>query len=665
MHSCHVDDSTQFVQTIPEETYIEANALIRTAGIGASQLYADSVYNRLDAPTPVDYWRKRIHDTYINNLRGAHGRSIEILDSLIMYIEDPARYASMQNQLASTYLYKGDTYNMYLYQNDLAYQNYVRARMIGLNLEDKCLISAYDSRFAGVLYWRENYLDAVDYFKMAISNYEGCHTAVAMFDRMQRWIDDIAISYAKAGIYDSAMVYHTKALDFIDQNRFTSEVDSTQVDLAKAVIWGNMAQTLVALGRDDEAEPLFKRSIEINSGEGFDNNDASLTRLHLANMLIRRGDFHEAEALINAAESYTEIDPNPSTLVRLLETRSQFRQSRGEYRLALEDRLLHDHLEDSLSRANTMVFNADASSEYNYLLAQQEVERLKAANQIRTTWITAGSITIILFCIVLFLVYYAWRQSNRSNKLLKELNAEIGRQKIELESTVKQLKDASTEKDRIMWMVAHDLRNPLGAIENLAQFLQMDSLTDDSEEIISQISFAASSALRFTTDILAVADEGRMTIDVRSTDINELLHRTIEMMQYKAREKGQNLIFDGPGHEKQVRIDPEKITRAVVNLIGNAVKFSPNGAEIVVVLSVMDDKLTISVIDRGMGVPTDMREAIFESFTKAKRPGTGGEKPYGLGLSIAKSIVTAHKGKVELYDTPGGGSTFTIELPVS
>jgi signal transduction histidine kinase len=73
--------------------------------------------------------------------------------------------------------------------------------------------------------------------------------------------------------------------------------------------------------------------------------------------------------------------------------------------------------------------------------------------------------------------------------------------------------------------------------------------------------------------------------------------------------------------------------------------------------------IEISVIDQGIGVPADMREDIFEAFTKAKRSGTSGEKPYGLGLSIAKSIVLAHNGTIRLSDNPDGGSIFTIELP--
>jgi signal transduction histidine kinase len=482
---------------------------------------------------------------------------------------------------------------------------------------------------------------------------------------MQRRYDDIAISYARAEVFDSAMVYHNKAIDYIFDHRNDVDVDSAFVDIALGVIYGNMAQTHMLLGRPDEAEPLFKRSIEYNSPPGRDNNDASLARINLAMLYMDRGDLDQAAVLLADVESYVSQVPNPTTIVRWLDARSRLNQMLGNYRQALEDRLLHNQKQDSLQHVNLTMFNTEAANEYNYTLAQKELERLRADNEIRSMWLYGVNIVISLFIIVLTVIYYAWRQLKKNNLLLNELNDEVNQKKLELESTVLRLKDASTEKDRIMWMVAHDLRNPLGAIDNLAQLLDHDLVSDEAKEVVSQISFATRSAQKFIGDILILADEDRIKVDARSTDLDELLYRTVEMMQFRAKEKGQNLVYDSLGHEKVIHIDPEKITRAVFNLIGNAVKFSPKSAKIVVNLKDEGGNVLISVIDYGIGVPADMREAIFESFTKAKRSGTSGEKPYGLGLSIARSIVRAHRGELELNDNPAGGSIFTIKLPIS
>jgi two-component system, OmpR family, sensor histidine kinase VicK len=662
--SCTVSDNVQYLQTITEEDYQNLIGVRGRDGIDEAQRRVDSIYAAVKKPSPVEYWRKRVFDAYLSNEKRDFDRSLEIVDSLISYIEFSEHKSNMLNELALTYLYKGDIFNNYLYQNNRAYTYYVRARTIGLNLDDRCLISRYDSRFAGVLYRRQNYLDAAEYFKKSIVALDDCDTEVAHFTRMQRRLDDIAISYARAGVFDSAMVYHKKAIDYIHTNRFSVEVDSAFIEVALGVIYGNMAQSFVLLGEPSRAEPLFERSIEFNSLPDRDNNDASLSRIHLAKLYMNRGDIIGADSLLKQVEDYVSQFPNPDTIIRLLDARSRLYHLRGEYRLALEDRLLHNHKDDSLKQVNLMMFNTEASNEYNYTLAQKELERLRADSEIRTLWLYGISIVISLFIVVLLIIYFAWRQLMKSHIMLSELNDQVNTQKRELEFTVQQLKESSVEKDRIMWMVAHDLRNPLGAIQNLTQLLQHDSISDGNQEIVNQISFATTSAQRFIGDILTLADEDRIKIDARSTDINELLFRIVEMMQFRAKEKGQSLVYYGLGKEKVIRIDPEKITRAVFNLIGNAVKFSPKGSDVVV--SAVDDneKIEIMVVDKGIGVPADMRETIFDSFTKAKRSGTSGEKPYGLGLSIARSIVNAHGGRIVMRDNPSGGSIFTIELPL-
>lgn len=663
--SCTIKDEFDNSQTITEDDYQDLISVRGDKGIDEAQRMVDSIYGAIKDPSPVEYWRKRNFDAYLLNESRNYDRSLEVIDSLIAYIESSELYPYMLNELALTYMYKGDIFNNYLFQYNRAYTYYARARTIGLNLDDRCLISRYDSRFGGVLYRRQNYLDAAEYFKKSIIALDDCDTPVAHFTRMQRRYDDIAISFARAGVYDSAMVYHNKAIDYINENRFNIDVDSGFVDIALGVIYGNMAQTLVQLGRPNDAEPLFKRSIALNSPPDHDNNDASLSMIHLAKLYMNRGNLAEAGTLLEAVEANVKIIPNPNTITRWLDARSDYHARSGNYQQALTDRLMHNAKQDSLNQTNLTLFNSEASNEYNYILAQRELERLRADNEIRSMWLYAVSIVISLFIVVMLLTYYAWRQSRKSNVLLSQLNDQINLQKRELESTVNQLREASIEKDRIMWMVAHDLRNPLGAIDSLSQLLDEDYVSEEGHEIVQQINFATRSAQKFIGDILLLADEDRIKLDTREADIDELLYRTVEMMQFRAKEKNQHLVYQGLGSAKIMKIDPEKITRAVFNLIGNAVKFSPKGGEVVVRAVEEGGNVCISVIDQGIGVPADMRDTIFDAFTKAKRSGTSGEKPYGLGLSIAKSIVTAHRGRILLNDNPDGGSIFCIELPTA
>ncbi|MBU7571350.1 MAG: ATP-binding protein, partial [Flavobacterium sp.] len=95
----------------------------------------------------------------------------------------------------------------------------------------------------------------------------------------------------------------------------------------------------------------------------------------------------------------------------------------------------------------------------------------------------------------------------------------------------------------------------------------------------------------------------------------------------------------------------------------NAIKFSPNGARIKIKMTQKEQKIRILVKDEGIGIPPEMGEKIFDLFTEAKRPGTAGEQPFGMGLAISKQIVEAHNGKIWFENNNSCGTTFFVDLP--
>ena len=113
-----------------------------------------------------------------------------------------------------------------------------------------------------------------------------------------------------------------------------------------------------------------------------------------------------------------------------------------------------------------------------------------------------------------------------------------------------------------------------------------------------------------------------------------------------------------------MNIDVEKFRRVIRNLITNAIKFSPEYSKIKVSAEIREGHLLVKVKDKGIGIPDQLKDKIFDPFTTAKRFGTSGEKPIGLGLSIAKQIVEAHGGEIWFKSNEGGGTSFYIEIPV-
>ena len=144
-------------------------------------------------------------------------------------------------------------------------------------------------------------------------------------------------------------------------------------------------------------------------------------------------------------------------------------------------------------------------------------------------------------------------------------------------------------------------------------------------------------------------------------DINTLLNNSIELLRFKAAEKNQQIELTTLDSPEIILISREKIWRVISNLIINAIKFSPVGATIKVNVVRYDKTICVEVSDNGIGIPEASKSKIFNMFTEAKRPGTMGEKSFGLGLSICKQIVEKHDGKI-WFDSGDGGTTFYMEL---
>jgi len=118
-------------------------------------------------------------------------------------------------------------------------------------------------------------------------------------------------------------------------------------------------------------------------------------------------------------------------------------------------------------------------------------------------------------------------------------------------------------------------------------------------------------------------------------------------------------VLDSP---EELYISREKIWRVLSNLIGNAIKFSPQGAVISAKITLENDNIQIAVNDHGIGIPDSIKDEIFHMFTEAKRPGTAGEKSFGLGLSISKQIIESHNGEIWFDSDPIKGTTFYVRF---
>lgn len=289
-----------------------------------------------------------------------------------------------------------------------------------------------------------------------------------------------------------------------------------------------------------------------------------------------------------------------------------------------------------------------------YSAIREENNLLEAGNRNKLTqiWMLAGicAITIIL----LAFIYFQYRRSRQMNKIISSKNHQ-------LQDTLAALEQSYADNTRMLKVVAHDLRSPIGAMTSIANLMLDDEGRSDNDHmLLDLLKTSGENSLELVNDLLLIHTRAE-ELTKEPVDVYQLLQYCVELLHFKAKEKMQHVYLKAV--HVIIQVNREKIWRVISNLITNAIKFSPNGARISVLLEVKTSKVRIRVEDQGIGIPEDLKDRIFDMFTAARRVGTAGEQSFGLGLSISRQIVEAHGGTIWYESTPGNGSTFFVELP--
>ncbi len=238
-----------------------------------------------------------------------------------------------------------------------------------------------------------------------------------------------------------------------------------------------------------------------------------------------------------------------------------------------------------------------------------------------------------------------WMQVNE----IREKNLEIER--------------GSEFKSQLLGTVAHDLRNPIAAVETLAMMMEMDDIDAETQDTLNLMKASCVKARTIIDDLLESArNENSGEFITSRTELNKLLLNNIEAWKIQ-KDITSTIELISLANPAYAQINLEKFNRVIDNLIGNALKFSKERSKIEIILSKKGSNYIIEVKDQGLGISKDKLGIIFDPFTKAGRPGLKGEQSTGLGLSIVKQIVIKHKGAIEVESEVGKGSTFRVILP--
>jgi signal transduction histidine kinase len=219
-------------------------------------------------------------------------------------------------------------------------------------------------------------------------------------------------------------------------------------------------------------------------------------------------------------------------------------------------------------------------------------------------------------------------------------------------------------REEILRIVAHDLRSPLNTISMATSLLlDMPASEADLAKRLKIIKRSGEAMDRLIQDLLSVTtiEAGRLSIAPRKLRVDDLFQDAVEMLESSAREKSITLKVDRAADLPPVRGDAARVLQVFSNLVGNAVKFTPEGGVITLSASRADNRIYCAIADTGPGIPPEDLPRIFGKFWQSKR---GDKRGVGLGLAIARGIVEAHGGSISVRSEVGQGSVFSFSLPI-
>ncbi|WP_026889727.1 sensor histidine kinase [Clostridium beijerinckii] len=242
--------------------------------------------------------------------------------------------------------------------------------------------------------------------------------------------------------------------------------------------------------------------------------------------------------------------------------------------------------------------------------------------------------------------------------------------KDELISKLINLSESKKNQEDFILNISHDLRSPLNIILSVLQCYKDDykdikkyGKCQDHMDVIKRNSYKILKLVNNLIDTTKL-EKNHYGIIRENLDVINLIEWNISSIDKYAKQKDISLVFDTNVEECIMAVDPEAIDRIIMNLISNAIKFSPKGSNIYINAWKSINQLTISVRDEGIGIPKEEQNTIFNRFVQSSRNKKSENSGSGIGLDLVRYLTQAHNGSIELKSEENSGCEFIIKLPI-
>ncbi|MDD2793469.1 MAG: tetratricopeptide repeat-containing sensor histidine kinase [Sediminibacterium sp.] len=625
----------------------------------------DSVFHALKNPGVRDHWTRLQKKQAYHRIRAKNGASAMLYaDSMVLLMEKYRDDKLYNDILIKTMLYKGDAYlmqNNYLH----AFNWYHKVRELLLPETDPVIYSEYVNRLALANYHQGEYREAVKYFSMALPYLKKADSKrLNVFANFQGTLDNIGISYVKAGMFDSAANYFQQALKYITDHVPAFPEEKKFISICKAVVYGNLADVAIAKGNWSNAETLLKESIRINDNPDNAPVDAALCRIKLAKVYLHRSQFDQAEQVLKEAEEVNRLFAYEELLKGILQVRTKLASLQNNPAAAFEYLSRYEQVRDSVA-----ALKVKATSPYvQQLLDNNEMEfrmkSLQKENKLKSglLWVTAFAAVLALGIVGLVMFYFSRSKKNLAE--LTRLHQSLSLKNEAMQQSLAELDQSRRDNKKLLHVVAHDLRGPVNSIIAMADLLKSGLLSaEEQADLLTEIRQSGEKSKVLIKELLEDIHDSTALRNVGPVNMEDVLKYCVELYEHSMKQKRQTIVLNT--FPAIVQGEKEKLWRVFSNLMSNAVKFSKEGDEIKVTMKRENGEVVIAFHDHGIGIPEKDQDKVFTSPDQVRQNGTSGEVSFGLGLTISRQIVGIHHGKMWFVSKEGKGTSFYVSLPAA
>lgn len=536
-------------------------------------------------------------------------------------------------------------------------------------------------------------------------NYDALEIFVAEGDNRNEAIsrNNIGLIHHRQESYENALEEFEKAMAL---NR------SIESNTNLAINYNNISNTLSALGRKSAAADSLLKAIEINQHLGVSprliQNYYNLAQIYLdseeyegayeiylqayeesksinflpgimyhstglADVLLQMGNLNEVQVYVDESRELAERMGNFELLARGWSVESILNEQLGNYDRAFaalkeyqvySDSLIEERRVQAFEEVHT-AYEVDLQIAENEFL-RQELDYQANLNRYQMLGLILLVLSATVIAVFLMIMYRGQQKLKKAYTALKQKTRLITRKSMQLEMLNRELEHLNSDKDRLVGVIVHDLRNPLFGVIGFLDVIR-ESVTDNSE--IEHLEMAQRSAYRLNSLIDSLLDVHSLEKQnhfrpSESVQIAELIENSVSGFQLMSEKK--NITIKSDIEDFQIETHPPYLARILDNLISNAVKFSPGNSKVHVGCEEKPSGFwSLSVSDEGPGFSDDDKKQLFQMFSKLSARPTDGENSTGLGLYTVNMLVGRLKGKISVHSKIGKGTRFICEFPIN